>query len=310
MHNRSDQFAKNILRDALSRISTSETEVEVLAATQKIDVYSVPDPAREAERAQMGQLGELSAEPGLFEPFRNTPTLRQLRRCVNKQHTWHHELERRARVATGAPVGEGDPEETAPLANQEGVPFPALIAIGPGRPETVLDAYGCMPVSPGVYHGVWGLALRIVVLAELPRTRETLLLRLLGSGRLLREALADLALLPDDAWERSIATPLLVHFRLGSEEPATSNTKEDDVSAEIQAWFEDYQQKLRAEGLDQGRAEEAARAVLTVLRARSIAVPEAARERILAQKDAERLERWLEKAVAAASVAEVLDDPS
>jgi len=61
MHNRDDQFAKNILRDALSRACAPETEVEVLAATQKIDVYSVPDPARAAERAPMGLLGDLSA---------------------------------------------------------------------------------------------------------------------------------------------------------------------------------------------------------------------------------------------------------
>ena len=50
--------------------------------------------------------------------------------------------------------------------------------------------------------------------------------------------------------------------------------------------------------------------MLTVLRVRGIAVPDAARERILAQKDPERLERWLEKAAVAASVAEVLDEPS
>ena len=72
----------------------------------------------------------------------------------------------------------------------------------------------------------------------------------------------------------------------------------------------DFAKKYVAQGRDQGRAEEAARALLTVLRVRDIAVPDAARERILAQKDAERLERWLEKAIGAASVAEVLDDPS
>ncbi|WP_437911775.1 hypothetical protein WME73_29945 [Sorangium sp. So ce302] len=60
MHNRSDQFSKNLLRDGLSLVSAVQTEVEVLAATQKIDVYCVPDPAREAERARMGLLGELS----------------------------------------------------------------------------------------------------------------------------------------------------------------------------------------------------------------------------------------------------------
>src|SRR5262249_10982282 len=66
----------------------------------------------------------------------------------------------------------------------------------------------------------------------------------------------------------------------------------------------------RAEGLTEGLTEEAARNLLTVLRARGLAVSEAARERILSQKDPERLERWLEKAVAAASVAAVLDEPN
>ncbi len=66
----------------------------------------------------------------------------------------------------------------------------------------------------------------------------------------------------------------------------------------------------RAVGRDEGRAEEAARAVLTVLRVRGIAVPDAANERILAEKDPARLERWHERAILAASVADVLDEPS
>jgi hypothetical protein len=64
--------------------------------------------------------------------------------------------------------------------------------------------------------------------------------------------------------------------------------------------------KERKMGRDEGRTEEAVRAVLTVLRVRGIAVPDAARERILAQKKPERLERWLEKAAIAESIAEVL----
>jgi hypothetical protein len=307
MHNRFDQFAKNILRDALSRASTSETEVEVLAATQKIDVYSVPDPARAAERAQMGLLGELSADPSLFEPFHETPTLRKVRRCVNKQHSWHHELERRARADGGGLSSDTDLEESA----QEAVPFPALVAIGPGRPETVLDAYGCKPVRPGIYDAVWGLMLRVVVLSELPRTRETLLLRLLGAGRLLREALADLGALPNDAWEKSIATPLLVHFRLGSGEHATD--EEDKVSAEIRAWFEDYQRKLRDEATREGRSEgirEGERGLLLrQLRARFGELPAATVARIEAADIAD-LERWGERVLGAQTLAEVLDEPS
>ncbi|HSK78042.1 MAG TPA: hypothetical protein VLQ45_16440 [Thermoanaerobaculia bacterium] len=66
----------------------------------------------------------------------------------------------------------------------------------------------------------------------------------------------------------------------------------------------------RDEGRTEGRAEEAARNLLTVLRTRGIPVPDSVREHILAQKDPERLERWLEKAIFANSVAAVIDEPN
>jgi flagellar biosynthesis/type III secretory pathway protein FliH len=66
----------------------------------------------------------------------------------------------------------------------------------------------------------------------------------------------------------------------------------------------------RTEGRTEGRAEGEARALLTALRVRGIAVPEATREQILAQKDPEQLDRWLEKAIVATSLAEVLGEPS
>jgi post-segregation antitoxin (ccd killing protein) len=72
----------------------------------------------------------------------------------------------------------------------------------------------------------------------------------------------------------------------------------------------EYQSDFAKNYVAQGRTEEAARALLTVLRARGIAVPDAVRERILAQKDPERLERWLEKAAVASSVNAVLDEPN
>lgn len=298
MRNRFDQFAKNILRDALSRSCTSEAEVEVMAASQKIDVYCVPDPARISERSQMGTLGELSADPSLFEPFHHTPSLQRVRRCLCKQLTWHHELERRARTAAGLPSQEAEPD--APQAT----PFPALVVIGPGRPETVLDVFACKSVQPGVYHAVAGLEMRVVVLGELPRTRATLLLlRLLGSGRLLSEALADLAALPDGAWEKSIATPLLVHLGLGSDEPATD--EEEDVSEEIRAWFEDYQQKLRKEGERTGERT----LLLRQLRARFGELPSPAVARVEAA-DVVEIERWGERVLGAKTLADVLDEPS
>ena len=60
----------------------------------------------------------------------------------------------------------------------------------------------------------------------------------------------------------------------------------------------------------EGRTESQANAVLTVLRVRGIPVSNATRERILTEKDLPCLERWLERAITAMSIAEVLDDPS
>jgi len=72
----------------------------------------------------------------------------------------------------------------------------------------------------------------------------------------------------------------------------------------------EYQSDFAKKYVAQGRTEEAARNLLTVLRVRGIAVPDAARERILAQQDPEQLERWLEKATIAASVTAVIDEPN
>jgi hypothetical protein len=56
------------------------------------------------------------------------------------------------------------------------------------------------------------------------------------------------------------------------------------------------------ERAEMARAED----VLAVLRGRGVAVPDAARERILLQSDPGRLRRWLERAAVAASIDDVL----
>jgi hypothetical protein len=72
----------------------------------------------------------------------------------------------------------------------------------------------------------------------------------------------------------------------------------------------DFARKYVAQGRAEGRTEGLALSLLDVLRARGLAVPDAVREHILAQKEPERLRRWLEKAVVADSVAAVIDEPN
>ncbi len=57
---------------------------------------------------------------------------------------------------------------------------------------------------------------RLVVVRQLPRRRDTLLLRLMGAGATLHEALADIAALPREAPERAAADEPLARLPLSA----------------------------------------------------------------------------------------------
>jgi hypothetical protein len=103
-----------------------------------------------------------------------------------------------------------------------------------------------------------------------------------------------------------VAEGILVHLQhaLGRKPSRTSEEEEFIVSMQS-TWAKD-----RAKAKEEGARQREARALLTVLRGRGMAVPDAIRDRILAEKDPARLERWLERAGTSATVAEVLGDPS
>ena len=130
----------------------------------------------------------------------------------------------------------------------------------------------------GVYwFGEDVLRVGLVAARELPRDRTTLLVRLMAAGPLLAE-------------------PILLDFQrmLGQHESRTSD--EQEFLMAMQQTWEDVRTAAHA------------RDVLTVLSMRGIAVPDAVRQHIQAERDPARLERWLERAIVASSITEVIDD--
>jgi hypothetical protein len=98
--------------------------------------------------------------------------------------------------------------------------------------------------------------------------------------------------------------------------PNRTPEEQELVMAMYKGWEELRTESIaagRAEGIAAGRAEGIAagraNAVLDVFRVRGIAVSDAARARILAERDIERLQRWHEQAIVAPSVEDVIDDP-
>ncbi|MFT3776640.1 MAG: hypothetical protein QM820_65715 [Minicystis sp.] len=318
MHNPFDQLAKKIGKGALAPSGATIVQYEISRDAQHADIRHDPSPAHGAERARLGLLGRIAEVLCLIEIFGHAPDGEEFRACISK-HLAHwaeslrrgraHNRRRRQKVLSPEPVVE---------------PRLWIIAAAFSAPMLRKLEVKTAPGWPaGVYfHGDDVYRVGIIVANELPRERFTLLVRLMAAGPHLPDAIADLAALPADAHERIVAEDVVIHLQHQLAKKPNRSPEEEEFIVKIHGNWEtarkmgldegrrEGRDEGRREGRDEGRAEEAARAVLTVLRVRGIAVPDGARERILAEKDPARLERWHERAILAASIAEVLDEPS
>jgi hypothetical protein len=279
-----DQLAKRILRAVYALAGAVVNQHEVAPDALAIDTWFQPDPARAAERARMGLLGRMG-EPAstMFEAFHGAPGVPEYRGAVFKQLA----LDRVSML-------------DAKKADRPALPFPWLWILCARRPDGVLDAYGFAekPGWPAGFHErAQGDMLAICVLRELPRERDTLLLRLLGAGVVLQGAIEDLSALPDDAWERQLALPLLVALRF---EIPQDPLDEDDreflmTTAEL---YEHWKQHYKNEGVKQGVEQGVEQGVKKSLRKAYVArfgpLPAEVAAAIDGTHDAAVLDGWLD----------------
>jgi post-segregation antitoxin (ccd killing protein) len=281
-----DQFDKEMVRTAAEIHGPVVTDAEVWAAPRRIDLWFTPDPTRAPIPEYLGLLGRIIGGPSTLEFFHNTPNGEELKACLIKHGEFHHALSLRKVPA----------------------PNPTQWVISAGRPNDGIEGLGFRPLKgwpSGIYEAPRLHWTRLVVVSELPVARDTLLVRLLGADRVLKQAIAELKALPADAPERTLVLPILLRLRLDvPTDPAKQTADDQEFLMTTQDIVETWRRKAIEEGEVKARADD----VLTVLRVRGIGVSEAARKRILAEKDLQRLERWHENAIIAASLGEVLDD--
>ncbi|WP_437291895.1 hypothetical protein [Sorangium sp. So ce406] len=228
MHFRLDQLGKNLLRDFFVLVGAAETEVEVPPGdAQRIDIWHVPDPEllRAHPEIQPGLLRSMAAEAGMVEVFSAAPDAAEFHACMRKRYQWHHMLELRA---------------------ERVLDLPSAWLVSAGRPDGVLRDFGLVQDAAGP-EGLYaapapGWRIQVVVISELPRVRGTVLLRLLGSPRVRRAALRDLAALPEEAWERRVALPWLVrlNFEVPDQLLPELPSEERDFIMETREWYEQW----------------------------------------------------------------------
>ena len=162
-----DRFGKQMVRDALEGRCSVESDAEVPANTRRIDLWVTPLEACASPPDHLGLLGRITSSSVTLEFFHNTPSGEELHVCLIKHGEFRHFLSRR---------------KTLP-------PLPIQWVISSGRPDAGIDGLGFRLMTGGlrgIYESPPLHCTRLVVVSELPVTRDTLLVRLLGAGSVLK----------------------------------------------------------------------------------------------------------------------------
>lgn len=218
MHFRYDRFIKRVLRKLFSTMGQVSAEVEVAVDAQRIDILFSPGlPQGRPPPFDLGLLGRIAGTPCVVEVFHVPPSKDEIRDSIRKLLAWHHlqvlRARRQARAVRARARRQPQKHAAAEVASAP-LPMPVLWIISSGRPEGAIAGFAFEPLGgwpSGVYSTLQTeVAVRFVVVSELPPTRDTLPLRLMGRGATAERAARELGALPREAWERRQIAPLMV----------------------------------------------------------------------------------------------------
>lgn len=291
-----DTFAKGLIEAALSPVCDVRIEEPVAADELYSDAFVVPR-APIDQLAARGLLGRIASRRCSIEAYSSRPTLYEVDRSIAR----------------------------ASLVRARERRSSALWIIAALRPGSVLRAWRLQPDRSGLdglYASRVRRAPRVIVCSELPATRETLLVRLMGRGETLQTALANFHRLPLDAWERAFVPTLLLRVRSELERMTASTEWRKDELVRYQQMKEEFDRFMadaiaqgraegeargRAEGEARGRAEGEADALRTVLVSRGFEIDSRTEHRISECHDVAVLRAWVARAVNAATLDAVFD---
>ena len=135
---RFDQLSKQLLEEFLTPLGKVEKSLEVLGEARFVDIWFVPFAQPAMPPAAIGLLGKLATTPCLLEPFRNQPTLTEVRNCLLKLFLVQADFQRKAKRGE---VSEAFPQEgRIPEAE-----LPQLWILTSSASDTILSGFGANP---------------------------------------------------------------------------------------------------------------------------------------------------------------------
>ncbi len=242
-----DQFAKEYLQELLSPLGKVETSKDVTAEVREIDVWFQPTSFEEEYVQSLGLLGKMAATPAIIEPFRNPVSADGIFSCVVKSLNIRAELGRQAN------------REDRRLEERQ---LPMLWILTPTASELLLSSLGFRTPEAsggwekGVYFLLEAWRVGLIAIHQLPKTPETMWLRMLGRGRVQQGAIAELTAFPIDASIRANALQLLYNLQANLQANTPTNPAGDDEDQElvmaIVPLFQQHLQEAEQKGIEQG----------------------------------------------------------
>jgi Domain of unknown function (DUF4351) len=227
-----DEFAKNFLDSLLSPLGSVQTSQQISSEVRYADVYFTPQPNL-AKTEDLGLLAKLAANSVVFEPFRNSVKIPQIRACMSKLFDLHQALGKEAKK-----------EKQQELADDN---LPMLWILTPTLSAPILEGFGAKleleEWGEGVYVMPAHFKTGIIVIHQLPKTPETLWLRILGKGRVQEQAIKEIAALPAEHPQRDNVLDLLGNLRVILEARANIEPEDQELVMQLSPL---YLEKIQA----------------------------------------------------------------
>lgn len=249
-----DQFSKQFFEEFLSPLGEVRINFEIPGEPKFVDIWFIPSNRPNDDLSDLGILASIAQNPCLIEPFRKQPTDTEIRSCLYKLYHLEAEIQRDTR------------RDEDIISSEE---LPRLWILATSCSDEVLND---IPVHrdeawpEGIYFSGKILLARIVAIDRLPRTPETLWLRILGKGLTQKQAVEEVMALAKGNTKRSKILKLLYTWKISIQ--VSQEFEERELIMNLSQAYLDWEQETVERGKEIGKEQERRQLLLNLLLAR------------------------------------------
>ncbi len=250
-----DDFVKEYLPELISNYGIVVSGKKIASQTKEIDVFFQPHSKVIDDSNQLGLLRKLLNTTCLFEVYRNSVTVNQIKECIGKL------MDVTTAITRENKKKNKDEEEVN------------LWILTPTLSEKILESFGAKRKNnweEGIYFLAPALSTGIIVVHQLPVSEKTLWLRMLGKGKVQEKAIEELNTLPKDNPYRDsvleLVSNLFTMLQLNQEKRKDLTKEDKELIMKLSPVYKARLEEREQIGLQKGLQQEATLLVVRQLK--------------------------------------------